>query len=160
MKSCNYNKDYTCKLCGKIYKGNRGLGLHLSKIHIKENDIISIQEYFDKYVIINIDEKYCKECKNENIFQSLGKGIELGIEIDNGDVISYYFNNKLHKYYVDFKIKDKETGQWRLIEIKRKHKWFRDELKSGKLLAKVKSAQEFSKNNNYLPYKMLFNDNY
>lgn len=78
------------------------------------------------------------------------------IEIKNGNRIPYYFNAEKHYYFVDFKIKDKGTKRWRLIEIKAKHKWYYDDLKSGKLLAKVRAAQEFSKLNNYLSYKILF----
>ena len=50
----------------------------------------------------------------------------------------------------------KENGQWRLIELKGKHPYYYKELKSGKLLAKVKAAQFYSLMYNYLPYKMKF----
>ena len=85
------------------------------------------------------------------------KCISENTEIQNGDRIPYYFNGKIHYYFCDFKIKDKITNQWRLIEIKAKHKWYYEELESGQFLAKVKATQEFSLIFNYLPYKILFN---
>lgn len=88
--------------------------------------------------------KFIEKCKADNI------------EIENGDRISYLFNGKWHYYFCDFKIKDKETGKWQLIEIKQKHNWYYKDLKSGKLLAKAKYAIIFSVLNNYLPYKMIF----
>ena len=76
------------------------------------------------------------------------------IIICDGDKISYYFNNKKRVYFCDFKIKENNT--WRLIEIKKKHKWWYSELASGKMKEKIKAAIQFSKNNNYLPYKIKF----
>jgi len=88
--------------------------------------------------------KFIEKCINENA------------EIENGDRIPYIVNGKQHYYFWDFKIKDKENGQWRLIEIKQKHNWYYRDLKSGKLLAKTKDAQFYFLMFNYLPYKIIF----
>lgn len=63
------------------------------------------------------------------------------------------FNDKIHKYFVDFKIK--ENNKWKLIEIKSTHNWFYNDIKSGKLESKFNSAIEYSKNNNYLEYVFI-----
>ena len=88
--------------------------------------------------------KFIEKCKADNI------------EIQNGNRIQYYFKGAYHYYFCDFKIKDKDTGKWQLIEIKGRHKWYYKELISGKLLAKAKAAIVFSTLNNYLPYRIIF----
>lgn len=86
---------------------------------------------------------YIKYCEDYNIW------------IDNGDKIPYLENNdKKHFYFVDFKIK--ENDKYRLIEIKGKTKWYYESLKNGTFLLKIKAAQHYSKINNYLPYKIIF----
>ena len=77
------------------------------------------------------------------------------IHIEDGDTINYIHNNKKHKYYVDFKIKEKD--KWRLIEIKKKHMWWYQGLNNGSINAKIKGAVEYSRKHNYLPYKIKFN---
>ena len=81
-----------------------------------------------------------------------------GIKILNGPVLDYEMDNKPHKYFTDFLI-FQDVGT-RIIEIKRKHKWWFRDLNSGRLIEKVKSAIEYSKLHNYLPYKIIFEDNY
>jgi len=85
--------------------------------------------------------KYIKKCEKDNI------------RIINGERIPYILNCVNHVYFCDFKIF--ENNKWRLVEIKQKHKWFYNELKSGKLRAKTKAAIQFSKQHNYLPYKLI-----
>jgi hypothetical protein len=82
--------------------------------------------------------------------------VKNNIEIKNGPSLIYYLNNKKHYYFVDFEIKINNKS--RLIEIKRKHCWWYKELKNGKILNKTISAQKYSKENDYLPYKILFNN--
>lgn len=77
------------------------------------------------------------------------------IHIEDGDVIEYTHNDKMHKYFIDFKIKENE--KWRLIEIKKKHMWWFQGLENGTINAKILSAIQYSKNNSYLPYKIKFN---
>ena len=76
------------------------------------------------------------------------------IRILNGPKIRYSFNNKIKIYYADFIIFD--TNGSRIIEVKRTHKWWFQELASGKIKAKTKAAIKYSKDNGYLPYKILF----
>lgn len=76
------------------------------------------------------------------------------IKISNGPFLKYKINNKNRIYYSDFLITE-EMGR-RIIEIKRKHGWYKRELKSGVIKAKARAAIAYSKQNNYLPYKILF----
>ena len=82
----------------------------------------------------------------------------LGIKILNGPVLDYKLNGKWHKYNTDFLI-FQDIGK-RIIEIKRKHKWWFMDLQTGRLKEKVKSTIAYSKLYNYLPYKIVFGDNY
>jgi hypothetical protein len=100
----------------------------------KFNDVVSYQS--------NAELDYIKECD------------KLDIRILNGNRLDYYHNNVHHLYFVDFKIKDGE--QWRLIEIKSKHIWWQNDLKTGLAVDKIRAAVEYSKLNNYLPFKIKF----
>lgn len=86
--------------------------------------------------------KFIKECQRNNI------------KVLNGEKIPYWFNDKDREYFCDFKILENDT--WRLIEIKQKHKWWFDDLRSGKIKAKSMAAIKYSKENNFLPYKIIF----
>lgn len=77
-----------------------------------------------------------------------------GFRVLNGDKINYTFNKKNRVYFCDLKVF--ENGKWRLVEIKQKHKWWFNDLYSGKIKAKARAAIEFSKKLNYLPYKIKF----
>jgi len=77
------------------------------------------------------------------------------IEIENGPTIKYFFKDRNRNYYIDFKIK--ENDNWRLIEIKGKHKWFLDDLRGEKsIYQKIIAAKLYSEKNNLLPYRMIF----
>ena len=80
-----------------------------------------------------------------------------GNTVENGPVISYEVNGKKRMYHVDFLVTYRD-GKKRLIEVKEKHGWFRKELANGTFLAKVKAAQQFSKYNGFLPFKVWFCD--
>jgi len=110
----------------------------LRKYTLKNNSDINYQS--------NMELEFIKYCEDNNI------------PIENGDKIKYYHNNKTHYYYVDFKIKINDKYQ--LIEIKGKTKWYYKSLKNGILSIKTNSAIKYSKNNNYLPYKLLLNYKY
>lgn len=82
--------------------------------------------------------------------------IKNNINITNGDIIPYMnTNNKSRNYYVDYKI-TYPNGDVRLIEIKAKHIWYYKDLSTGSLRLKVLSAIRYSKEHNYLPYKIIF----
>jgi hypothetical protein len=76
------------------------------------------------------------------------------IKIQDGPSIVYELNNKRKIYYSDFLIEEL-TGK-RIIEIKRKHLWWYQDIKSGQVRSKAKAAIKYSKENKYLPYKILF----
>ena len=85
--------------------------------------------------------KFIKDCEAKNI------------RVINGDTISYSLNGTSHKYFVDFKIYE-PTGI-RLVEIKSRHKWWFRDLKSGMIKAKANAAIQYSKQNGFLPFKIL-----
>ena len=70
------------------------------------------------------------------------------IEIVNGPYVDYYFNQKNHKYLINFRIENI------LIEIKDNHKWHRDEVNSGKWQSKENSAIEYCKIHSLI-YKLV-----
>ncbi len=74
------------------------------------------------------------------------------ISVKNGPSIEYSFKNKIHVYHVDFESKDF------LIEIKDKHYWYYQDLKSGKLESKNLAAQEFAIKNNKI-FKFILENN-
>lgn len=78
---------------------------------------------------------------------------ENDIRILNGDRVKYQFIGKTKYYFVDFKIFYEE--KWQLIEIKAPHKWYFEDIESGKLDAKIKFAQEYSITNGYHPFLLL-----
>jgi hypothetical protein len=67
------------------------------------------------------------------------------ISIQNGPVISYVFQEKSHKYRVDF-----ELPQYKmLIEMKDNHCWHQAQVANGKFGEKEKAAIKWSEENNY-----------
>ena len=117
------------------------------KILSKTKRAYRLKEYITKFgdniYYQSIPElEFIKFCESKNI------------QILDGDIISYELNGKNRKYFVDFKIIE-STGI-RLVEIKRKHPWWFSGLKSGEIKAKTKCAIKFSKENGYLPYKIIF----
>lgn len=120
--------------------------LYLKEYRDKGKSSHPIKEYrlLDNRIIYyqsKIELNFIKKCENNNIY------------VENGDIIDYIFNDKNHKYFVDFKIK--ENDKWKLVEIKSKHNWFYKDIKSGKLESKFNSAIKYSKNNNYLDYVLI-----
>ncbi len=79
------------------------------------------------------------------------------IEIKNGDIVPYTFKGRLRNYYVDFKIKN-NNGKYQLIQIKSKHKWFYQDLKSGMLKEKILATNQYCKKHMYQKYRILFDD--
>ena len=55
-----------CKICGKEFDSK---GRHLRYYHN-----ISNQEYYDKYILSNVSDKFCKICGKEKAFKSLNFG--------------------------------------------------------------------------------------
>lgn len=62
---------YKCELCNDVFKSERGLAIHIATIHKNE---ITTQQYYDKYLKINIDCGICKTCGNITKFISITKG--------------------------------------------------------------------------------------
>lgn len=84
---------------------------------------------------------FIKDCENNDI------------EIFDGDCVPYIFENKRLNYYVDFKIKVNDTFQ--LIEIKGNHRWWKQDVKSGKAEAKIRAAKDYSEERGYIDFKII-----
>jgi hypothetical protein len=78
--------------------------------------------------------------------------------LKNGDTIDYIFENKNKKYFSDFKIII--DGKSKIIEIKDKHYWYYEDMKSGKLQLKCDAVIKYSIENNYLDFELLFPEDF
>lgn len=76
---------------------------------------------------------------------------EHNIRIKNGPILDYPFQNKVHKYRVDFELPDKRI----LVEIKDNHCWHKEQVKSGKFQAKEAVANTWCHENKY-QYHIVF----
>lgn len=76
------------------------------------------------------------------------------IVVNNGPTIDYTFNNKIHRYRIDFQIKDY------LIEIKDFHIWHKKQVESGKWQGKINAVDEYIKNSNYKKYFLVTPQNW
>lgn len=77
--------------------------------------------------------------------------------IKRGPRITYLWNSIPHDYFIDFIVEDVDEGEHglRLIEVKGSHRWFFEELKNGKLEAKLTAAYVYSQNGYLEPLLML-----
>lgn len=80
----------------------------------------------------------------------------LHIDIYDGPVIPYQFNNEIHHYFSDFIIKNPISDKFRIVEIKGMHQYHVEDVKTGKFKAKCDAAIKFSENMNYDPYIVIF----
>ena len=89
-----------------------------------------------------------RKYKNTNITYQSGIEKEFldfcfnnGIKVENGKEISYQFNGKMKTYITDFYLPKIKY----IIELKSKNKFYRDDLKSGKIEAKNSAANTYAK---------------
>lgn len=136
-----------CNTCGRIFK------IHTNNIRLQ--DLSNIQ---------------CRKCKLVNTTYPIRKyentnityqsGIEKvfidfcisnNIKIENGKEITYNFDNKVRTYITDFYLPQFKY----IIELKAKNKFYRDDLKSGKIEAKNNACIDYCNKNN-LYFKFVF----
>jgi hypothetical protein len=79
---------------------------------------------------------------------------ENNINVINGPNIEYIFNNKTHKYRVDFQINKI------LIEIKDFHIWHKNQVESGLLEIKTNCVQKYIIENNLDKYFFITSNNW
>ena len=108
FKTCYKLLCIDCKLCNRTFK--------LRPIKNINNEIIMYQS--------KLELKFIDWCNSNNII------------VNNGPVIEYIFNDKMHKYRVDFQINEL------LIEIKDFHIWHKNQVSSGKWDAKMDAIKK------------------
>ena len=56
-------KNYICQICNNEFKSLKSLSLHITRGHK-----ITAKQYYDDFLLISEDEKYCRECGNKTKF--------------------------------------------------------------------------------------------
>ena len=79
------------------------------------------------------------------------KCVSNNLLVKNGRRIPYIYNGSIHHYRIDFELPNEKM----LIEIKDMHIWHKNQVSSGKWLAKRKAAEEYCKQVGF-EYKILF----
>ena len=138
-----------CHICGKIHK------VHIDNLRKKDfknikcsrcmltNHRYKIKLYDDSGLTYqsNLEKQFIDKCKCNNII------------IVNGLTLPYFFNNKYHNYITDFYLPEYKY----IIEIKSDNIWYKNDVKSGKIDAKINAATTFSEQHK-LKYVMLFDN--
>lgn len=123
------------KNCYKIFCSACLLCNKTFKIRRTTNSINDIILYQSK-----LEFKFITWCNNNSLI------------VKNGPILKYNFENKERNYKVDFVINDL------LIEIKDNHIWYKNDIKSGKNAAKIKSAMNEIEKGNYKDYYLITPD--
>lgn len=114
-----------CKMCNKVFKIKETHNIHNTKILWQSK----------------LELQFITWCNAQNIV------------IENGPVLSYYFDKKNRRYKLDFQLPD--IGM--LIEIKDNHCWHKQQVKNGKWNAKETVANQFVKNSDiYDSFDLVF----
>jgi hypothetical protein len=121
FKNCYKILCPDCKLCNRTFK--------IRPIKNINNDIITYQS--------KLELKFINWCASNLLI------------VKNGPSIDYIFNNKKHKYRVDFQIKNI------LIEIKDFHIWHKNQVDSGLWDEKLNTVNQYI-NNNENEFKKYF----
>jgi len=108
FKNCHKILCTDCTFCNKTFK------LRTTKNNINEQIMYQSQPEL----------KFIRWCNNSNI------------TLRNGPILPYEFENKMHKYKVDFQINNV------LIEIKDNHIWHKNQIASGKWQAKEEAIKQ------------------
>lgn len=144
-----YSVSLKCSYCGKIFKK------HLCNLRTENindircgtcklsNHIYKLKKYKDTSLTYqsNTEKEFLDKCFKYNI------------KVKNGLEIPYVFNNKKRTYISDYFLPDYKI----IVELKGKNKFYRDDLKSGKIKAKNDAASNFCKKNN-LKFKFIFTE--
>lgn len=143
---------FICSICGKEFSP------HISDLKLFNsficgcckftNHIYKIKKYKNTKLTYqsSIEKHFIEECLKHKI------------QIENGLRIKYNFNGKEKTYITDFYL----PKQKRIVELKSKNIWYRQDMESGKLQAKNKYATLYA-NNNDMIFDFLFDyeiDNY
>lgn len=144
-----YDIQFKCKTCGAIFNkhANNLRKLDVNNIVCKycnfQNHLYTIKKYKDTNILYqsNLEKDFLNFCFNNNI------------NVINGPEIPYIFNNKSKIYVSDFYLPDYKY----IVEIKATHRFYYNDIKSGKQQAKNFAAEEYAKQNN-LKFKFVLDD--
>ena len=126
FKNCYKILCNDCKLCNRTFK--------IRPIKNINNQIIMYQS--------KLELKFIEWCASNNLI------------VTNGPNVEYVFNNKSHKYRVDFQINDI------LIEIKDFHIWHRNQVESGLWDEKVNAVKKYILDNKLKKYYFITPNNW
>lgn len=134
-KNCHKIMCPACLLCNKTYK------IRTTKNCV--NDIILYQS--------KLELNFINWCNNNSII------------VKNGPVLPYVFLDVARKYKVDFEIKGGDAkassdASGLLIEIKDRHIWYRNDIKSGKHEAKLSAVRAAIEKGDYKEYYLITPD--
>ena len=129
-KNCHKILCPDCVLCNKTYK-----------IRTTKNCVNDIILYQSKQEL-----NFINWCNNNSII------------VKNGPVLPYVFLDVARKYKVDFEIKGGRGASDLLIEIKDRHIWYRNDIKSGKHEAKLSAVRAAIEKGDYKEYYLITPD--
>ena len=129
-KNCHKILCPDCVLCNKTYK-----------IRTTKNCVNDIILYQSKQEL-----NFINWCNNNSII------------VKNGPVLPYVFLDVARKYKVDFEIKGGSGASGLLIEIKDRHIWYRNDIKSGKHEAKLSAVRAAIEKGDYKEYYLITPD--
>lgn len=146
---------FRCEECETEWRG-KSLELYKNAIKVLCQGCKLCRKTFRRRSLTVNDFKVIYQSKLELKFLLWCK--EHGLCVRNGPVLDYVFQDKSHKYYVDFVLPDLNM----LVEVKDNHIWHKQQIQSGKWKAKMESVkQNLVKNGGvYDSYYMIYPKNW
>lgn len=105
---------------------------------LKDGRIINYQS--------NLQKKFIIFCQKKNIL------------IYDGDIIEYTFKEKVHKYFIDFRVVLNQINF--LVQIKGMHPYYRESINGGSMLAKYNGVLQYLKDKDNYQYTFIVGENF
>lgn len=146
------NVKFMCDNCGEIFNTSRRIKTKVNNVKIMCSKCTFCNKTFKlRSYITSFNDRITYQSNLELNFINICE--KNNIRILDGGLIPYTFKDKTHKYRIDFFLPEYNI----MVEIKDNHIWHKNQVKSGKWLAKESSAYDFC-NKNDLTYKIIFNN--